>query len=90
MPKGLRSRNAPLKSPAMSKAQVTQLLISLIGIALAVVVFLFAPFGMVVNGIIAFVIFVIAGAAASYVYARLASTTEKTAGLRDRVDNPPT
>lgn len=77
------------KQPLMSKAQTVQLLISLAGIALAVTVFLFAPFGLVVNGILAFVIFVIAGAAASYVYARIASTKEKIADLRDRVDNPP-
>jgi hypothetical protein len=73
----------------MSKAQLIQLLISMIGIVLAVLAFLFLPFGMVVNGIIAFVIFVAAGTAASFAYARIASIDEKIRDLRDRVDNPP-
>ena len=57
---------------AMSAAQIVQLLITLSGIALAVVVFLFGPYGVVVNGLIAFVIFVLAGMAAAIAYARLA------------------
>lgn len=73
----------------MSRAQIIQLLISLIGIALAVAAFLFAPFGTVGNAVLAFVIFVIAGTAASFAYARLASTREKMTSLLDRVDNPP-
>lgn len=55
----------------MSSAQIVQILITLFGIALAVVVFLFGPFGMLVNGIIAFVIFVAAGTAAGFAYAML-------------------
>ena len=57
----------------MSNAQIVQILITLFGIALAVVVFLFGPFDMLVNGIIAFVIFVIAGMAAAITYARLSN-----------------
>ena len=57
----------------MSSAQIVQLLITLAGIAFAVLAFLFGPFGMVVNGIIAFVIFILAGTAAGYAYAKLAS-----------------
>lgn len=55
----------------MSSAQIVQILITLFGIALAVVVFLFGPFGMVMNGVIAFAIFVIAGTAAGFAYAML-------------------
>ncbi|MEI7601035.1 MAG: hypothetical protein WCJ41_17165 [Aestuariivirga sp.] len=55
----------------MSTAQIVQLLITLFGIALAVIVFLFGPYDMLVNGIIAFVIFVLAGMAAAIAYARL-------------------
>ncbi len=55
----------------MSTAQLVQILITLTGIALAVVVFLFGPFGMLVNGLIAFVIFVAAGMAAAFSYAVL-------------------
>ncbi len=73
----------------MSKAQIVQLLISLAGIALAVATFLFAPFGAVLNGVAAFLVFIIAGAAASYSYARLASPREKIDDLRQRVDHPP-
>ena len=57
----------------MSTAQIVQLLITLFGIALAVVVFLFGPYDMLVNGIIAFVIFVLAGMAAALAYAKLAN-----------------
>lgn len=57
----------------MSTAQIVQLLITLFGIALAVIVFLFGPFEMVGNGIIAFVIFVAAGTAAGFAYAKLSS-----------------
>ena len=56
----------------MSTAQIVQILITLFGIALAVVVFLFGPYSMLVNGVIAFVIFVLAGMAAAIAYARLA------------------
>jgi len=55
----------------MSTAQIVQLLITLFGIALAVVVFLFGPYDMLVNGIIAFGIFVLAGMAAAIAYAKL-------------------
>ena len=57
----------------MSTAQIVQLLITLFGIALAVIVFLFGPYGMLVNGIIAFVIFVAAGTAAGFAYAKLSN-----------------
>ena len=56
----------------MSSAQIVQILITLFGIALAVVVFLFGPYDMLVNGVIAFVIFVLAGMAAAIAYAKLA------------------
>ena len=55
----------------MSTAQIVQILITLFGIALAVVAFLFGPFGMIGNGVTAFVIFVVAGTAAGYAYAKL-------------------
>jgi len=57
----------------MSTAQIVQLLITLFGIALAVIVFLFGPFEMVGNGIVAFVIFLAAGTAAGFAYAKLSS-----------------
>ena len=57
----------------MSTAQIVQLLITLFGIALAVIVFLFGPYDMLVNGIIAFVIFVLAGMAAAIAYAKLSN-----------------
>ena len=56
----------------MSSAQIVQILITLFGIALAVIVFLFGPYDILVNGIIAFVIFVLAGMAAAIAYAKLA------------------
>ena len=55
----------------MSTAQIAQIIITLTGIALAVVVFLFGPFDTLVNGIIAFLIFVLAGMAAALSYALL-------------------
>ncbi len=57
----------------MSSAQIVQLLITLAGIAFAVLAFLFGPFDMVVNGIVAFLIFILAGTAAGYAYAKLSS-----------------
>ena len=74
----------------MSTAQIIQLIITLSGIALAVVVFLFGPFEMLWNGLVAFLVFIVTGLAASFAYARLATQTEKVRDLRDRVDNPPT
>jgi len=56
----------------MSTAQIVQLLITLFGIALAVIVFLFGPFEMLGNGVLAFIIFVAAGMAAAITYAKLA------------------
>ncbi len=56
----------------MSSAQAVQILITLAGIAIAVAVFLLGPFGTVVNVVIAFLVFVAAGMAAGYAYARLA------------------
>ena len=55
----------------MSTAQIAQILITLFGIALAVTVFLFGPFEMLGNGLLAFVIFVAAGTAAGFAYAKL-------------------
>ena len=55
----------------MSTAQLVQIIITLTGIALAVVVLLLGPFSMLVNGIIAFAIFVAAGMAAALSYALL-------------------
>ena len=57
----------------MSNAQIVQLLITLFGIALATVVFLFGPFDMLGNGLAAFVIFVLAGMAAAFTYAKLSN-----------------
>jgi len=57
----------------MSSAQAVQIVITLVGIAIAVAVFLLAPFGMLVNGIIAFLIFVAAGTAAGFAYAKLSA-----------------
>lgn len=56
----------------MSSAQLVQIVITLAGIAIAVAVFLFGPFDTLVNGIIAFAIFVAAGMAAAIAYAKLA------------------
>lgn len=56
----------------MSTAQFVQIIITLTGIALAVAVLLFGPFDGLVNGVIAFAIFVLAGMAAALAYARLA------------------
>lgn len=61
----------------MSLAQIVQLLITLAGIAVAVMVFLYGPYGMLVNGLIALLIFFLAGAAAGYVYAKLQARTRK-------------
>ena len=55
----------------MSAAQTVQILITIFGIALAMIVLLFGPFEMLGNGIAAFLIFVAAGTAAGYAYAKL-------------------
>jgi len=55
----------------MSSAQIVQLLITLTGIALAMLVFLFAPFDLVWNSLAAVVIFILAGVAAGFAYAKL-------------------
>ena len=73
----------------MSSARIVRLLISLAGIAVALAVLLYAPFGIIGNTIIAFVIFITTGALASLFFARLATQEEKIKDLRDRVDNPP-
>ena len=57
----------------MSSAQIVQLLITLAGIAVAVAAFLFGPFETFGNAALSFVIFVVAGIAAGYAYARLAA-----------------
>lgn len=61
----------PFKAQLMSTAQTVQLLITILGIAVAVAVFLFGPFGSIGNGALAFVIFVAAGTAAGFAYAKL-------------------
>jgi hypothetical protein len=55
----------------MSAAQTVQILITIFGIALAMIVFLIGTFEMLGNGIAAFLIFVAAGTAAGYAYAKL-------------------
>ncbi len=57
----------------MSSAQIVQLLITLAGIALAVAAFLYGPFGTFGNAALSFVIFVIAGIAAGFAYAKLSA-----------------
>jgi hypothetical protein len=57
----------------MSSAQIVQLLITLAGIALAVLAFLFGPYGLIANSLIALAIFILAGTAAGYAYAKLAN-----------------
>ena len=61
----------------MSAAQTVQLLITLAGIAIATLVFLFGPFGQIANGILALVTFVAAGTAASFAYARLSRSQKR-------------
>ena len=56
----------------MSAAQTVQLLITLFGIALAVLAFLFGPFELLGNSVLALVIFIAAGTAAGFAYAKLA------------------
>jgi uncharacterized membrane protein len=55
----------------MSSAQIVQLLITLAGIALAMLMFLFGPFDLVWNTVAAVVIFILAGVAAGFAYAKL-------------------
>jgi positive regulator of sigma E activity len=55
----------------MSSAQAVQLLITFAGIALAALVFLFGPFEMLGNSLVALAIFIAAGTAAGYAYAKL-------------------
>jgi hypothetical protein len=57
----------------MSQAQIVQLLITLAGIAFAMLAFLYGPYGLLVNSLIALVIFILAGTAAGYAYAKLAN-----------------
>jgi hypothetical protein len=55
----------------MSAAQTVQLLITLFGIALAVLAFLFGPFELLGNSVLALAIFIAAGTAAGFAYAKL-------------------
>jgi hypothetical protein len=73
----------------MSRAQLTQLLITLAGIAIALAVFLWGPFDLWINAVLAGLVFLIAGTAAGFAYARLSNQAERARDLRDRVDNPP-
>jgi hypothetical protein len=73
----------------MSKPQTVQLLITVAGIALAMMAFFFGPFELIGNVVLAIAVFFAAGAAAGYAYARLATMEQKLKDLRDRVDNPP-
>jgi positive regulator of sigma E activity len=61
----------------MSSAQIVQLLITVFGIALAMLVFLFGPFELLGNSIAAVVIFILAGTAAGYAYAKLQARRRK-------------
>ena len=83
-----RSQSSPKPSPK-SKAQAVQLLITVAGIALALMAFLFGPFELAGNVVLAVAIFFIAGAIAGFAYAKLATMEQKVRDLRDRVDNPP-
>ena len=73
----------------MSKPQAVRLLITVAGIALAMMAFLLGPFELVGNVVLAIAIFFVAGAIAGFAYAKLATMEEKIKDLRDRVDNPP-
>lgn len=55
----------------MSTPQIVQLLITVFGIALAMLVFLFGPFELFGNVIAAVAVFVLAGIAAGFAYAKL-------------------
>lgn len=57
----------------MSSAQIVQLLITVFGIALALLAFLFGPFELLGNSLTAVAIFVAAGTAAGFAYAKLAA-----------------
>lgn len=57
----------------MSSAQAVQLLITVFGIALAMLVFLFGPFELLGNSLAAVAVFIGAGIAAGYAYAKLAA-----------------
>jgi hypothetical protein len=57
----------------MSSAQIVQLLITIFGIALAMLVFLFGPFELLGNVLAAVAVFVLAGVAAGFAYAKLAA-----------------
>ncbi len=73
----------------MSKPQAVQLLITVAGIALAMMAFLFGPFELLGNVALAVGVFFVAGAIAGFAYAKLATMEHKMKDLRDRVDNPP-
>jgi hypothetical protein len=57
----------------MSPAQIVQLLITVFGIALAMLVFLFGPFELVGNVLAAVAVFILAGIAAGFAYAKLSA-----------------
>lgn len=57
----------------MSSAQIVQLFITVAGIALAMLAFLFGPFELLGNSLAAVAIFLVAGIAAGYAYAKLAA-----------------
>lgn len=57
----------------MSSAQSIQLLVTLIGIVIAILMFLFGPFSLLGNSVAAVVIFILAGVVAGFVYAKLAA-----------------
>ena len=61
----------------MTSAQLVQILITLAGIAIAVAVFLFGPFGTIGNGVLALIIFIVAGTAAGFAYAKLAARQKR-------------
>ncbi|MCA3574566.1 MAG: hypothetical protein IOC86_11665 [Aestuariivirga sp.] len=61
----------------MSPAQIVQLLITVFGIALAMLVFLFGPFELFGNVIAAVAVFILSGIAAGFAYAKLQAKSGK-------------
>ncbi len=57
----------------MSSPQTVQLLITVFGTALAMLVFLFGPFELLGNSLAAVAVFVVAGIAAGFAYAKLSA-----------------
>lgn len=73
----------------MTRARTAQLAITFTGMIAGAALFVLAPFPVLANGALAFLIFVATGAAANLASGRLAGFAEKIADLRERVDHPP-